>query len=93
LVLSDPGSIDLYDARAGGGFPQPESKIPCFGDACQPLPPEPEDPTPGTLRVSRANPPAALPKSVKCKKGYVKRNGKCRKKHKKRQHRGQGGRR
>jgi hypothetical protein len=93
LVPSDPGSVDLYDARAGGGFPQPESKIPCFGDACQPLPAEPEDPTPGTLRAGRANPPAALPKRVKCKKGYVKRKGKCRKKHNKRKHRSDGGRR
>ena len=49
LVSSDPGSRDLYDARIGGGFPDPPSAIPCFGDACQPLPPEPDDPTPGTL--------------------------------------------
>lgn len=48
LVASDPGSTDLYDARIGGGFPEPPPPIPCFGDACQPLPPEPEDPTPGT---------------------------------------------
>jgi hypothetical protein len=48
LVLSDPGSTDLYDARIGGGFPEATAAIPCFGDACQPLPPEPEDPTPGT---------------------------------------------
>ena len=34
--------------------------IPCFGDACQPLPPEPEDPTPGTLRSKASGnlPPA-----------------------------------
>ena len=49
LVPSDPAPIDVYDARVGGGFPSPRP-IPCFGDACQPLPPEPEDPTPGTLR-------------------------------------------
>jgi hypothetical protein len=48
LVGDDPGSTDLYDARIGGGFPEPPAPIPCFGDACQPLPPEPEDPTPGT---------------------------------------------
>lgn len=49
LVPADPGATDVYDARVGGGFPQPETPIPCFGDACQPLPPEPDDPTPGTL--------------------------------------------
>lgn len=48
LVGEDPGSSDLYDARIGGGFPEPPPPIPCFGDACQPLPLEPEDPTPGT---------------------------------------------
>lgn len=51
LVSEDPGSTDLYDARIGGGFPEPPPPIPCFGDACQPLPPEPEDPTPGTAFV------------------------------------------
>ncbi|HEV7615876.1 MAG TPA: hypothetical protein VGO36_06570 [Solirubrobacterales bacterium] len=86
LVLSDPGAVDLYDARVGGGFPQPESRIPCFGDACQPLPLEPEDPTPGTLRDGRGNPPAPKPsKAKKCKKGKVKKHGKCvKKKHSKR---------
>ncbi|HVY78587.1 MAG TPA: hypothetical protein VG898_08790, partial [Solirubrobacterales bacterium] len=41
LVPSDPGSADLYDARAGGGFPLPVAPIACEGDACQPLPPPP----------------------------------------------------
>jgi hypothetical protein len=49
LVAADPGSVDVYDARLDGGFPQPPSPIPCIGDSCQPLPPEPDDPTPGTL--------------------------------------------
>jgi len=58
LVGSDPGSIDLYDARAGGGFPEPKSPIPCVGDACQPLPSPPDDPSPGTLVPNAGNPPA-----------------------------------
>lgn len=57
LVGADPGSVDLYDARVGGGFPEPEKPIPCNGDACQPLPGEPEDPTPGTLVSNPGNPP------------------------------------
>jgi len=57
LVGSDPGSIDVYDARVGGGFPEPGSQIPCNGDACQPLPSPPEDPSPGTAIPGPANPP------------------------------------
>lgn len=49
LVPGDPGAVDLYDARVGGGFPFIEPPIPCVGDACQPIPGEPDDPTPGTL--------------------------------------------
>ena len=45
LVAADPGSVDLYDARVGGGFPIPPPPIACEGDACQALPPEPVDPT------------------------------------------------
>ncbi|HET9152756.1 MAG TPA: hypothetical protein VFN85_01410 [Solirubrobacterales bacterium] len=69
LVESDPGGLDLYDARIGGGFPVPPKPIPCIGDACQPLPPEPEDPTPGTMFIgSEGNPELHLPGRTKKKK-------------------------
>jgi hypothetical protein len=79
LVPSDPGSIDLYDARVGGGFPLPPVLIPCNGDACQPLPGEPEDPTPGTLLAKpQGNPPLSFPgegaKKGKGKKGKGKKS-------------------
>jgi hypothetical protein len=61
LVPSDPGAVDLYDARVGGGFPIPPTPIPCVGDACQPLPGEPEDPAPGTLLQSGGNGPVSFP--------------------------------
>lgn len=71
LVESDPGGFDLYDARIGGGFPVPPKPIPCIGDACQPLPPEPEDPTPGTMFIgSESNPPLQLPGQTKKKKRH-----------------------
>lgn len=53
----DVGSIDVYDARVNGGLPEPEGEIICIGDNCQPLPSEPEDPTPGTLAPNPGNPP------------------------------------
>jgi hypothetical protein len=78
LVESDPGAIDLYDAREGGGFPVPPKPIPCEGDACQPLPSPPEDPTPGTLVPTEGNPPVRFPPKA-CQKGkhQVKRHGKA----------------
>jgi hypothetical protein len=68
LLAEDPGSVDLYDARVGGGLtaatpPPPE----CDGDSCQPLPPEPDDPTPGTVFSGGLPNPPLLP-AAKAKK-------------------------
>jgi hypothetical protein len=76
LVGADPGSIDLYDARVGGGLPEAPRPIPCIADACQALPPAPEDPDPGTLVKNGGNPAPSF--AVEKKK----------KKKKKRRHRG-----
>jgi hypothetical protein len=48
LFGPDPGGVDIYDARVIGGFPEPAPPLACIGDACQALPPKPEDPEPGT---------------------------------------------
>jgi hypothetical protein len=49
LVPQDPGLIDIYDAREGGGFPPPAAeKPPCEGEACQSPPAAPQDPTPAS---------------------------------------------
>lgn len=89
LVPQDPGSVDLYDARVGGGFPAPPSPIPCVGDDCQPLPHEPEDPTPGTLRSHAGNP---APRSAKPKRN--RHRGKHKHHRKRHRHHGEkGGRR
>jgi len=78
LVKSDPGSVDLYDARVGGGFPEPEVPIPCEGNACQSLPPEPTDPALNTTLAGLGNPPVRYSGQRKaCKKGKVRRKGKC----------------
>jgi hypothetical protein len=78
LVSSDSGFADVYDAREGGGFPEPLKPIECVGDACQPLPSEPEDPQPATLVPSPGNPPARVVSvPARCKKGFVKKRGRC----------------
>jgi hypothetical protein len=81
LVPSDPGGADIYDAREGGGFPVAAEPLACAGDSCQSLPPEPEDPSPGTLVRGSANPPPHVPKPKK-KKHHKKKH------HKERHHRG-----
>ncbi len=56
LVGADPGSIDLYDARVGGGLPEPPQPFVCEGDNCQALPSPPDDPNPGTTVKNTGNP-------------------------------------
>jgi hypothetical protein len=79
LVPQDPGSIDLYDARVQGGFPQPVVKEQCEGEACQSPPPPPayNDGSSATY-----NGPANVkqPKRKRCAKGKrrVRRGGKAR---------------
>jgi hypothetical protein len=67
LIRTDSGSVDLYDARALGGFALPQAPIPCEGDACQAVPSPPEDPAPGTLVAGSPNPAAHYPKTHKKK--------------------------
>jgi hypothetical protein len=61
-VGADPGSIDVYDARVGGGFAEPPKPFVCTGDACQALPSPPDDPTPGTQVPNAGNPPLRVVK-------------------------------
>lgn len=74
LVPSDPGSADLYDARASGGFPVPPTPIPCEGDSCQGLPSPPDDLTPGTLVPSTGNPRVHFRKPGRKKPSHKKRH-------------------
>ncbi|HET6570526.1 MAG TPA: hypothetical protein VFG58_03460 [Solirubrobacterales bacterium] len=48
LLPQDPGLIDIYDARVGGGFPQPNPPAECEGEACQGAAPAPASPTPAS---------------------------------------------
>jgi hypothetical protein len=94
LVPQDTdGAPDVYDARLGAGFPPaPAEEEECSGDACQgPL----TNPAPLLVPGSVSQPaggnfpapapaPAVKPKAkpAKCKKGYVKKKGRCVKKPK-----------
>ncbi len=64
----DPGSIDVYDAKVGGGLPEAGKPFVCLADACQALPSPPDDPTPGTLVPNSGNPPLQVVKHKHKKK-------------------------
>lgn len=88
LLPQDPGSIDLYDARVGGGFPQRALKAPCEGEACQSPPPPPEYATPASSSYSGPGSPPEGGKKPRCPKGkrLVHRRGKARCVKKKNRH-------
>jgi hypothetical protein len=78
----DTGLVDVYDARAGGGFAPPPSPAPaCEGEACQGTPEAPNDPTPASLSFEGAGNVVEAASSVKpkpsCAKGKVRRKGRC----------------
>jgi DNA-binding beta-propeller fold protein YncE len=80
LLPQDPGSVDLYDARVEGGFPQPSEPAACEGEACQSPPGAPNASTPastafeGEGNVKEAKPRPRCPKG----KRRVVRRGKAR---------------
>jgi hypothetical protein len=94
LVPQDTdGAPDIYDARLGAGFPPaPAKEEECSGDACRgPLTNPAPLLVPGSVSQAAggnfpapAPPPAVKPKAkpAKCKKGYVKKKGRCVKKPK-----------
>jgi len=63
----DPGLIDIYDARAGGGYPPPPAPpTPCVGDACQSVPQPPNDATPASANFHGAGDPAQRKSRRRC---------------------------
>jgi DNA-binding beta-propeller fold protein YncE len=88
LVPPDYGLLDVYDARAGGGFEYPNPPVPCEGEACQSPPPPPEAITPASAVFEGPGNPKAKAKK-RCPKGKhkVRQGGKtrCVKKSKKKQ--------
>jgi hypothetical protein len=73
LVPTDPGVTDVYDAKVSGGFLVAQVPIACVSDACQVVPGEPEDSSPGTnFYREEGNPPLSYPqaKKPKARKGH-----------------------
>ncbi|HKF83360.1 MAG TPA: NHL repeat-containing protein [Solirubrobacterales bacterium] len=58
LLPQDPGLIDVYDVREGGGFqPPPPLPLPCVGEVCQDQAPVPAFQAPGSNAPRAGNPP------------------------------------
>jgi hypothetical protein len=89
LVSQDYGLVDIYDARVGGGFPEPpNSPAPCEGEACQSPPEAPNDPTPASSAFQGSG-NVVEDKPASCRKPKVRRRGRCvAKKHRKPAHKG-----
>lgn len=63
LLPQDPGLVDIYNARAGGGLPPPPAPAPpCEGEACQSPPPPP----PATAPSSSVFQGAGNPQRDRC---------------------------
>jgi DNA-binding beta-propeller fold protein YncE len=81
LPRDKDSQLDLYDARVGGGFEE-TTYAPCNPEACAGsiLGPSAQPSAATSQAVGPPNPPVDKPG---CKKGFVKKNGKCVKKPKK----------
>jgi NHL repeat len=82
LVGQDPGLLDVYDARIGGGFPPPlPPTIECEGQACQspaPAPPPPSLSSSVPRRPDNVSESSKRPRPCPKGKRKVRRGGKTR---------------
>lgn len=78
LLPQDPGLVDIYDARAGGGFPIPVAPPEeCEGEACQHPAPPPNDPSPSSQNYQGPPDPKPQNPPKKCPKGKHKQKNKA----------------
>ena len=76
-------NYDAYDARKGGGLPEPPPPTPpCGGDACQSPPQAPAESSLASESFQGSgNVSARKPKRPRCAGTKVRRQGKCQKRH------------
>jgi DNA-binding beta-propeller fold protein YncE len=83
LLSFDYGLADVYDARVGGGLPEPPSlRAGCEGEACQGPLAAPNDPTPSSSSFEGAG-NVAKGARVRCAKAKVRHKGRCVARHRK----------
>jgi DNA-binding beta-propeller fold protein YncE len=75
---------DVYDARVGGGEAEVTETLACSGDACQQTSLPPGEANPGSLEFQGPG------NAVQCRKGQVKKAGKCAKKQQPKKHKKKG---
>jgi hypothetical protein len=76
LLPQDPGQVDVYDARMGGGLWQPPPPLAaCEGEACQGPLVAPNDPTPSSSAFEGAGNVGERP--TRCRKHKVRWKGRC----------------
>jgi len=81
LVPADKDELlDVYDVREGGGFEEEMGPGACEGEGCQSMPPAPPESPPSSSTIGD---PGNVKPAKKCKKGQVKKKGKCVKKKQK----------
>ena len=68
----EDNAVDVYDARVGGGEPQPVQPVQCEGDGCQQPATPPLDATPGTLTLEGPGNLNEKPARTKHKKKHGK---------------------
>jgi hypothetical protein len=69
---------NLYDARVGGGFERPVAPSHCSEESCQgPLQSPPGQRQSGSSSFSGRGNVAQQPKASRCRKGRVRRHGRC----------------
>ncbi|HWO83553.1 MAG TPA: hypothetical protein VNM38_07170 [Solirubrobacterales bacterium] len=89
LISQDPGLVDVYDAREGGGFAAPVSPAPaCEGEACQGAYSPPQDPVPASSIYQGAG--NVDERNATQKKKKKKKHSRHKKKHHKKNKRGGG---
>ena len=74
-------NIDAYDARISGGFAEPPPAPPCVGDACQPAPNVPNDPTPASSGFEGSGNVTEPSNHPRCAKRKERRHGRCVNRH------------